>query len=194
MGSEAELLSEIAGAIYDAALDPMSWRGVLERIMGFVGGQSIGLGGIDTVSKDLNVCYTFGCDPYYLQLQRDTYIKLDPTAALIFSPPEQVVTITDLMPYEEYLDPRFYREWAQPQGWVDSANAVLDKSVTSFALLSVYRHAASGLVDELMRRRMRLVVPHVRRAVMIRKAIDLKTVKTAAFADTLDGLSAALFL
>ena len=194
MGSEAELLSEITGAIYDAALDPMSWCGALERIMGFVGGQSIGLGSIDSVSKDLNASYTFGCDPYYLQLQRDTYIKFDPTSALIFFPPEQVVSITDLMPYEEYLDTRFYREWAQPQGWVDSANAVLDKSVTSFALLSVYRHAASGLVDDLMRRRMQLVVPHVRRAVMIGKAIDLKSVKTAAFVDALDGLSVALFL
>src|SRR3954471_616779 len=98
------------------------------------------------------------------------------------------------MPYEEYLDTRFYREWAQPQGWVDSANAVLDKSATSFALFSVYRHAASGLVDDLMRRRMQLVVPHVRRAVMIGKAIDLKSVKTAAFVDALDGLSVALFL
>ena len=194
MGSEAELLSEITGAIYDAALDPMSWCGALERIMGFVGGQSIGLGSIDSVSKDLNVSYTFGCDPYYLQLQRDTYIKFDPTSALIFFPPEQVVSITDLMPYEEYLDTRFYREWAQPQGWVDSANAVLDKSATSFALFSVYRHAASGLVDDLMRRRMQLVVPHVRRAVMIGKAIDLKSVKTAAFVDALDGLSVALFL
>jgi len=194
MESEAELLSGIAGAIYDAALDPMLWCGVLERVMGFVGGQSIGLGAIDSVSKELNVCYTFGCDPQYLQLQRDTYIKFDPTAALIFFPPEQVVSIADLMPYEEYLDTRFYREWAQPQGWVDSASAVLDKSVTSFALLSVYRHAASGLVDDLMRRRMQLIVPHVRRAVMIGKAIDLKSVKTAAFVDALDGLSAALFL
>jgi len=194
MESEAELLSEIAGAIYDAALDPMLWCGVLERVMGFVGGQSIGLGAIDSVSKELNVCYTFGCDPHYLQLQRDTYIKFDPTAALIFFPPEQVVSIADLMPYEEYLDTRFYREWAQPQGWVDSASAVLDKSVTSFALLSVYRHAASGLVDDLMRRRMQLIVPHVRRAMMIGKAIDLKSVKTAAFVDALDGLSAALFL
>jgi len=71
---------------------------------------------------------------------------------------------------------------------------VLDKSVTSFALLSVYRHAVSGLVDDLMRRRMQLIVPHVRRAMMIGKAIDLKSVKTAAFVDALDGLSAALFL
>jgi DNA-binding CsgD family transcriptional regulator len=194
MGSEAELLSQIVGDIYDAALDPMLWCGALERIMGFVGGQSVGLGSIDSVSRDLAAHYTFGCDPHYLQLHVDTYMRLDPTSTMFFFAPEQVVSIPDLMPYEEYLDTRFYREWAQPQGWVDSANAVLDKSVTSFALLSVYRHAATGLVDDLMRRRMQLIVPHVRRAVMIGKAIDLRTAKTEVLAETFDGLSAAMFL
>jgi DNA-binding NarL/FixJ family response regulator len=194
MTREAALLSQLAGDIYDAALDPRLWCGVLEKISAFTGGQSAGLGSWDLLSRGLNAFYTFGCDPHYLQLQIDTYAKYDPTAALVFFPPGQVVTIADFMPYHEYLETRFYREWAQPQGWVDSASAVLDKSVTSFALLSVYRNEASGLVDGNMLRRMQLIVPHVRRAVMIGKAIELKTAETATFADTLDGLSAAVFL
>jgi DNA-binding CsgD family transcriptional regulator/PAS domain-containing protein len=194
MMSESELVSQLIGDTYDAALDPTLWRGVLEKIAGFVGGQSAGLGSRDSLSKAANAHYTFGCDPHYLQLQIDTYAKFDPTAALMFLPPEQVASITDFMPYHEYLETRFYREWAQPQGWVDSASAVLDKSTTGFAFLSVYRHEANGLVDDAMRRRMQLIVPHVRRAVMIGKAIDLRMTKTAAFADTLDGLSAAMFL
>jgi DNA-binding CsgD family transcriptional regulator/PAS domain-containing protein len=191
---EAKLLSQVVGDIYDAALNPMLWRAVLGRIAGFVGGQSAGLGSIDSVSKHLNACYTFGCDPHYLQLQIDTYAKFDPTTALFLFPPEQVASIADVMPYDDYLETRFYREWAQPQGWVDSASAVLDKSVTGFALLSVYRNMASGLVDDVMRRRMQLIVPHVRRAVMIGKAIDLKSTEAARLGDAFDGLSAAMFL
>ena len=49
-------------------------------------------------------------------------------------------------------------------------------------------------LDDLMRRRMQLIVPHVRRAVMIGNAIDLRTARTEAFAEALDGLSAAMFL
>jgi DNA-binding CsgD family transcriptional regulator len=194
MVSESELVSLLVGGIYDAALDPALWRGVLEKISNFVDGQSAGLGSRDTLSKAANAHFTFGCDPHYLQLQIDTYAKFDPTAALMFLPPEQVASIADFMPYDEYLETRFYREWAQPQGWVDSASAVLDKSTTGFAFLSVYRHETRGRVDDAMRRRMQLVVPHVRRAVAIGKAIDLGTARTEIFADALDGLSAAIFL
>jgi hypothetical protein len=98
------------------------------------------------------------------------------------------------MPYDEYLETRFHKEWAQPQGWVDWVSAVLEKSATSFAFMSVIRDKPRGLVDDGARRRMRLVVPHVRRAVLIGKVIDLKTTEATTLADALDGLSAGFFL
>ena len=113
---------------------------------------------------------------------------------LVFFDVEQITSITDLVPYDEFCQGRFYQEWTEPQGWADSANVVLEKSLTSCAYLSVIRNKASGMVDDEMRRRMRLVIPHVRRAVLIGKMIDLKTAEAATFADTLDGLSAGMFL
>jgi DNA-binding CsgD family transcriptional regulator len=41
---------------------------------------------------------------------------------------------------------------------------------------------------------MKLIVPHIRRAVLIGKVIDMHKVEAAALADTLDGLSTAMFL
>jgi len=41
---------------------------------------------------------------------------------------------------------------------------------------------------------MRLLVPHFRRAILIGKVIDLHKVEAAAFADTLDGLAAGMFI
>ena len=73
-------------------------------------------------------------------------------------------------------------------------SAVLDKSSTSAALFTIFRHERDGLVDDETRHRMRLIVPHLRRAVLIGKVIDLKTAEAAAFADTLDGISAGMFL
>ena len=81
-----------------------------------------------------------------------------------------------------------------PQGWGDVLSANLDKSTTSRAVFSVARHARDGLVDDEMRRRMRLLVPHVRRSAMIGKLINLSRVEAAAMADTLDGLQAGMFL
>jgi len=41
---------------------------------------------------------------------------------------------------------------------------------------------------------MRLIAPHLRRAVLIGRVIDLKTAEAASFADTLDGVRAGMFL
>ena len=98
------------------------------------------------------------------------------------------------MPYEEFLETRAYREWGRPQGIVDTLNVALDKTATSAAFFAVFRHERDGLVDDEMRRRMRLIVPHMRRAVLIGRVIDLKTAEAATFADTLDCLSAGMFL
>jgi DNA-binding CsgD family transcriptional regulator len=98
------------------------------------------------------------------------------------------------MPYAEFMETRFYKEWVQPQGLVDSLTAVLDKSQSSAALVTVFRHERHGLVDDETRRRMRLIVPHMRRAVLIGHVIDIKTAEAASLADTLDGLTAGMFL
>ncbi len=102
--------------------------------------------------------------------------------------------LTQLVPHDEFRRGRFYREWARPHGWVDVASVVIEKSVTSCTFLSVVRHEASGLVDNEMRRRMALLVPHVRRALLIGKTINLKQAQRVCFSDILDGLSAGMIL
>lgn len=191
---EDQGLTQLIGDIYDAALDSSRWNAVLAKIAEFTGGQAAGLLSKDSVSKSGNVFYQSGVDPYFVRLYSETYWKFDPVASLPDCEVEQIVSIPDLVPYDEFKAGRFYREWAQPQGWADAANAVLEKSATCCAYLSILRNQASGMVDEDMRRRMRLIVPHVRRAVRTGKAIDLSQAEAATFADILDGLSPAIFL
>jgi DNA-binding CsgD family transcriptional regulator len=71
---------------------------------------------------------------------------------------------------------------------------VLDRSTTSVAMFGVFRHERDGLADDETRQRMRLVAPHVRRAVLIGRTIDLSQGEAASFADTIDGLAAGTFL
>ena len=92
------------------------------------------------------------------------------------------------------LPHRFFREWLLPQGLMDGLFATVDKSATGCALFLVMRHMTDGLVDEVMRRRFALIVPHVRRALLIGNVIDRHRVEAAALADTLDGLAAGVFL
>jgi hypothetical protein len=68
----------------------------------------------------------------------------------------------------------------RPQGLVDSIGVVLDRSDTTAAGFVVFRHQHDGLADEEARRRMRLLTPHIRRAVLIGNVINLCTPKLQA--------------
>jgi DNA-binding CsgD family transcriptional regulator len=73
-------------------------------------------------------------------------------------------------------------------------SAVLDKGATGAALFGVFCQGRESAIDDETRQRMRLIVPHIRRAVLIGRHVDRKSVKAATFADTLDGLSAGMCL
>ncbi|MEW6644947.1 MAG: LuxR C-terminal-related transcriptional regulator [Pseudomonadota bacterium] len=167
---------------------------MLAKLAHFVGGQAAGLLSKDTISKAGNAYFFHGLDPAYQKSYAQTYWRHDPMAELASCEVEQIVSISELIPHHVFRRSVFYQQWSRPQGWIDAVKAVLDKSATSFAYLSVCRNEASGLVDSEMRARMALVVPHVRRATVIGKVIDLRRAEAAAFADVLDGLSAGVFL
>ena len=193
---EAEAFSALVANIYDAALDPPSWRSVLKDVCTFVrGGPSASLFWQDAVKRTGKTYYVWGGEARFNQLYWDKYVTLNPfTAAAGYFPVEEVYSAADVLPLPQFVETPFYKEWMTPQGWCDVLSANLDKSPTSRAVFSVARHARDGLVDDEMRRRMRLLVPHVRRSAMIGKLINLSRVEAAAMADTLDGLQAGMFL
>jgi DNA-binding CsgD family transcriptional regulator len=195
MIAEAEILSDLIGTIYDTTLDRALWPEALRKSAEFVVGSAAAIYSKRPTAGSGYVYYECGVDPYYRDLYFDKYVKLDPsTTSHYFADVEQLIATADYMPYQEFLETRFYKEWAQPQGLVDGLNAVLDKSVTSAALFGVFRHERDGVVDDETRRRMHLIVPHIRRAVLIGNVLDLNTSERAAFADTLSGLAAGVFL
>ena len=61
-------------------------------------------------------------------------------------------------------------------------------------MFGVFRQEQNGRVDDDTRRRIRQIAPHIRRATLIGSAMERKTAEAAALADTLDGISAGMFL
>src|SRR6266850_2278056 len=193
---DIEHFSELVADIYDAALDPPVWRKVLKGVCDFVrGGPSASLFWQDAAKKTGHTYFVWGGDPRYGQLYWDKYITLNPlTPTAGHFPVGEVYSATDIVPLAQFVETPFYKEWMSPQGWGDVLSTNLDKAATSRAVFSVARHARDGLVDDDMRRRMRMLVPHVRRSVIVGKLIDNNRVEAAALADTLDGLEAGMFL
>ena len=193
---ETERLSVLIGDIYDTALDPARWVPVLGKIREFIGGWAIALSWKDAVAKRGGCYFTEGDqDPFYRQVYFDKYIKLDPfTMTQFVVDVEEPKSFLDVLPHAELVQTRIYKEWAQPQGVVDALMCLIDRSVTSVGFMVVFRNERDGFVDDATRRRARLVIPHIRRATLIGKVVDLRKAEAASFADTLDGIDAGMFL
>jgi DNA-binding CsgD family transcriptional regulator len=187
--------SALIGDIYDASLDPALWPSVFEHVCGFVHASAAHLFAQDSVSKAANRYFTWGDDPAFTQSYADKYAKLNPMfPSAIFFDVEQVHQLIEIIPRNELCRTRFATEWLQPQQYIDDLFCLLEKSATTSSLFQIIRHRRDGVVDEDTRRRFALVVPHIRRAVLIGKVIDLKTIEAARLADSLDTLSSGMFL
>jgi DNA-binding CsgD family transcriptional regulator len=192
--SEARL-SQLIGDIYDAALEPESWPRALAGVSDFVGGSQANIFWQDVIAKAAKRFFEWGHDPHYTQLYMDTYAKINPLFPGAYSfPVGQVFSQSELITFDDLHETRLYKEWMQPQGFVDFVGCLLDKSGASCIPVTVIRHERDGLVDDHARARMNLLVPHIRRAALIGNVIDLRTCEAAKLADTLDGLAAGIVL
>jgi len=194
--NESEALSGLVGKIYDAAIDPGFWPDALRETARFVGGCSAAIYSKDPTSRSGGVLYDDGgLSLAYRTAYFERYVQLDPaTTRHFFTEIGELVSTIDIMPHAEFQQSRFYREWVQPQQLVDFVSTVLDRSGTSASMFGVFRHERDGIVDEATRHRMQLVVPHIRRAALIGRAMEQHSARAEVLASSLDTIRAGMFL
>ena len=190
--SEIVEFSAVVGEIYDAAIDPALWQQALASICAYVGGASAVLYWHDTATERAEVLHLFNEVPQYTKSYFEKYLPMNPMfPAAAFVDTGIVSTTEDIMPYREFVETRFYKEWVEPQGIVDAIAVNLEKGVTRASLINVRTEI---VVTEEMRRRMALLVPHLQRAVAIGRLFDQRKASEQALTQTLDHVEAAVFL
>src|ERR1700732_5093786 len=195
---EADELSRVIGDIYDASLDPALWPNAMECICDYIGAASASLHSQDSISRATDALFWRGREssaPHFFKIYLEKYGKINPIfPGVIFFDVERPVAVPDVISCEELVRTRFFREWLAPQSLMDGLFSNLEKGATSCALFTAMRHAEHGPVDDRMRRRFELITPHVRRAMLIGKVIDLHRVEAAALADSLDELASGMLI
>jgi DNA-binding CsgD family transcriptional regulator len=193
--TESAALSALIGDIYDAAIDPTLWKRALANTCAFVGGHSAVLFWHDAATERSEALHLFNEDPYYNRLYFEKYLPMNPVfPAATFMEPGLVHTTNDIIPQDELVKTRFYKEWIEPQGIVDAIAVNLEKGTARSSLLNIRMDATYGLADEAALRRTRLIVPHYQRAVAIGRLFDQGKAVEAALTETLDHVEASVFL
>jgi len=194
--SDLEQFSGLVGNIYDAALDPVSWPGVIMEACNFIGASAAALASHDMIQRGSTVFYNWGFAPGYEKIYSESCSRINPffPTAIFFDLETVHAPVPECIPRNEFCHTRFAKEWVAPQGFIDLLMSNLEKSAISCAGFWAFRRFDEGFADDEMRRRFALVVPHVRRALAIGQVIDLAKIEAAALADSLDTLPAGMFL
>jgi DNA-binding CsgD family transcriptional regulator len=193
--NEAEEISRLIGDIYDASLDAALWPQAFNHIRDFLGDCTATLISQDAMTKNIDLHFMLGHDEGYVDLYLERYFKINPLfPPAMFLDVERIQTVSDAVPLQEFCRSRFAREWLAPQGICDSVFSTVEKSAIDCTVFMTMRRLSKGFCDDEMRRRFGLILPHVRRALLIGKVIDLHKIEAAALADSLDTLASGMFI
>lgn len=81
---------------------------------------------------------------------------------------------------------RFYRDWLAPQGWFDFVGAILAKSADRISMVMFLRPEGMPAPGKGEKALLRLLCPHLRRALQIHGVIQHASARTHDLAATLD--------
>ena len=194
-----EKFSDLIGDIYDCAIEPERWSEVLEEICGELGFATGALsvasltnmkGVVNAVSGSKLAEMTQNATAYGSDI-----INLWGGAARIQQYPLGEPIVQSQAVHQDIIAAnRYYREWAVPKGLLDAdaLGLVRDQGMIGNAIFS--QHESAGPICDSQLNGLRLLAPHIRRAVTISNLFDLKAVETATFAATVEALTAGVVL
>lgn len=193
--SHADRFLALVGDVYDAAVDPALRSAVLEQVTDFVGGCAALILSRDPAGQSIEIHQSVGIAPDLRRLYRDSLVDHDPLlqrhAAFAC---KQAICVADVMPAPQFLLTNFHRDWLAPQGAIDLASVALERSETRMAVLQVLRHRSRGPVDETMKERLRMLAPHISRALTMGRQVRARSHSVSDLAAVLDCLSTAICL
>ncbi len=187
-----EDLSSVIGRIYDCALDPALWPEVLADInvrLGFVQ-ATLTLQAMPGGAVLLSVAS--GIEEEWFERSRaygaaviEGWGGPERIAAV---PVEEPMLLSDMNPslFDGTAENAFHDDWYRPQGLIDTAGVVLTRDAHSLASLSLTRHESQGAIGPAQLQAVRLLAPHLRRAVTISRLLDVRAVAAATFETVID--------
>ena len=159
----AEEFSNLVGAIYDCALDPALWPGVLEALRREMAFRTSSLIlGVDSGARAL-LDITAGITAE----ERAELLRHGTAAVEAWGPPGTLAALPLDTPFvRSRVNPaahasRYVREQCRPRGYVDNLSIMFSRDSDSFCVLSFNRHRDEGAIGDAEVELARLSLIHI---------------------------------
>ena len=191
-----ERLSDLIGRIYDCAIEPERWPDTLAEICRAIDCVSGIILLIDLEHSRHKFAYSWGVNSQWVQRYLGYSDELTAFYRYLFR--RQLCPDGEPLILSRYIDavgPRgqeIYGELTKPLGVVDMVQTVVLREMRRLAVFGANRHESVGAVaaDELAI--MRLLVPHIQRAVKIVDILDVRKIEAQTLSATLDSFTAGI--
>lgn len=191
--SDDDLL-DLIGEIYDCAIRPDRWPATLERIATSIDGAqaAIALHNLSKQNFTLQVNWNV---PRDFEQAMHEHLALNPYVPTSwYTNVEEPISAFRLIDFEEIKRTRWYRLTHEPYRQGDSALVLLARSANHFGSLSVHRRSWQPLFGDEELEFLRILAPHVRRAVMISDMLGQSLLERDRLAAALDRLAVGVVL
>ena len=197
--TSVERISNLIGAIYDCVITPERWTRVLEEIREEFGFATAVLSVVSLTNMRAGVNAASGTDSAQMAQNGVEYgadiVELWGGAERIQQYPlGEPIVQSQAVPRDVIFGNRYYLEWALPKGLFDAVGVTLVRDKTMVGNVIFSQHQSVGAIGDEQLSGLRLLSPHIRRAVTISNLFDMKTVEAATFAATVEALTVGVVL
>ncbi len=185
---ELGLLSEVIGRIYECAIDPGQWDDTLAAIVGLLSPPDWDVILLQWERLSPPGCRLVGATsliPMAREIYRTTFAGRTPWARRIWAlPPGRVVDTDEIMPRSEILESDFYKQFLHTWNMQIAIGVVLDRNGPE--RLGLIMPGPPGYPIDGLKRGLRLLAPHMQRAVRISRALGEANLRASAAQSALE--------
>lgn len=198
--ASVEKFSDLIGKIYDCVIAPEHWTGVLNEIRAEFGFATAVLSAYSLTNVRIGVNAASGTDP--VPTMTGTAIEYVADIVELWGGIERIrqyplgepIVRSQAVPQDIILGNRYHREWAMPKGLFDAVGVALVREKTMIGNATFSQHESDGAIVDAQVSGLRVLAPHIRRAVIISNLFDMKTVEAATFSATVEALTVGVVL
>lgn len=181
--------------IYAAATDRQQWSHLIEAISNAVGGQGGMLRLIDYSNREVGFFETLGYETRFTQAYRDYYIAIDPLRGYFENSPVGTISLaSQLQDYASIRNSEFHNDYNRPQNKEFLAGATLARDNDVTLQFGVHRTKRAGDFGQKDMQLLRLLLPHLTRAVQVHRLIGETSARADMACATLDKARIGIFL